>query len=56
MTWESWARPLVEQGALVSVLEEYSPPFPGFHLYFPRRRQRSAALQALIDFVRESGA
>ncbi len=54
MTWESWARPLIEEGALVSVLEEYSPPFPGFHLYFPRRRQRSAALQALIDFVREA--
>lgn len=52
MTWESWARPYIEKGELVPVLEEYSPPFPGFYLYFPRRRQRSAALQALIDFVR----
>jgi DNA-binding transcriptional LysR family regulator len=54
MSWESWAHPHIGKGELVPVLEEYSPPFPGFHLYFPRRRQRSAALQALIDFVRES--
>lgn len=51
MTWESWARPHIEEGELVSALEEYTPPFPGFYLYFPRRRQRSAALQALIDYV-----
>jgi DNA-binding transcriptional LysR family regulator len=52
MTWESWARPHIDAGDLVSTLDEYSPPFPGFYLYFPRRRQRSAALQALIDYVR----
>lgn len=53
MSWESWARPHIEDGDLIAVLEEYSPPFPGFYLYFPHRRQRSAALQALIDFVRQ---
>jgi len=52
MSWESWVRPHIERDELVPVLEEYSPPFPGFHLYFPRRRQRSAVLQALIDYVR----
>ncbi len=52
MSWESWVRPRVDEGELVAVLEEYCPPFPGFYLYLPRRRQRSAALQALIDFVR----
>ena len=55
MTWEEWARPHIEKDELVSVLEEYSPPFPGFYLYFPHRRQRSAALQALIDYVRQEG-
>lgn len=54
MTWESWVRPYAEAGELVPVLEDYCPPFPGFYLYFPRRRQKSAALQALIDFVREA--
>lgn len=54
MSWESWVRPYIETGELVSVLEEYSPPFPGFYLYFPHRRQRSAALRALIDHVRRA--
>lgn len=54
-TWESWARPHVEAGELIPVFEEYSPPFPGFYLYFPHRRQRSAALEALIDYVRREG-
>ena len=52
ITWESWVLAHVENGELASVLDEYTPPFPGFFLYFPRRRQRSAALQALIDYVR----
>lgn len=52
MSWESWVRPHIEEEELVSVLEEYTPPFPGFYLYFPRRRQRSAALEALIEYVR----
>jgi DNA-binding transcriptional LysR family regulator len=43
----------IEAGELVTVLEEYCEPFPGFFLYFPRRRHRRAALQALIDFARE---
>jgi DNA-binding transcriptional LysR family regulator len=45
-------QPLVEVGELVPVLEEFCEPFPGFYLYYPRRRQRSAALQAFIDYVR----
>lgn len=51
--FESSVRPHVEAGELVTVLEEYSEPFPGFFLYYPRRRHRRAALQALIDFARE---
>lgn len=54
ITYERAVRPHLEAGDLVTVLEEYCPPFPGFCLYFPRRRHRSATLQALIDFVREA--
>src|SRR5919107_392480 len=39
-------------GALVSVLEDWCPPFPGFFLYYPSRRQQPAALSALIDTLR----
>lgn len=39
-------------GALVRVLEDWCPPFPGFFLYYPSRRQQPAALAALIEVLR----
>ena len=39
-------------GALERVLEDWSPPFPGFFFYYPSRRQQPAALSALIDTFR----
>jgi DNA-binding transcriptional LysR family regulator len=49
-------RPLVETGQLIRVLKQWSPPFPGFYLYYPGRRQLSPLLRAFIDFFRHSGA
>jgi DNA-binding transcriptional LysR family regulator len=46
------ARPHLESGALVRVLEDWCPPFPGFFLYYPSRRQQPAALAALIDTLK----
>jgi DNA-binding transcriptional LysR family regulator len=46
------AAPHIRSGALVRVLEEWCPPFPGFYLYYPRQRQLSAALAALIETLR----
>lgn len=54
--YERKVRPHIEAGELVPVLDEYCAPFPGFHLYYPRRRHRSAALQALIGHVRRTVA
>jgi len=39
-------------GALSRVLEDWCPPFPGFFLYYPGRRQASPALAAFIDAIR----
>jgi DNA-binding transcriptional LysR family regulator len=39
-------------GALMRVLEDWCPPFPGFFLYYPSRRQQPAALAALIETLR----
>ena len=39
-------------GALVRVLEDWCPPFPGFFLYYPTRKQQPAALTALITTLR----
>jgi len=36
-------------GALVRVLEDWCPPFPGFFLYYPSRRQLPPPLSALIE-------
>ena len=42
----------LETGALVRVLEDWCPPFPGFFLYYPSRKQQPAALVALIEAFR----
>jgi DNA-binding transcriptional LysR family regulator len=46
------AAPHFASGALVRVLEDWCQPFPGFFLYYPSRRQQSAALSALIKTLR----
>jgi DNA-binding transcriptional LysR family regulator len=43
--------PHVANGNLVRLLAEWSPPFPGFYLYYPSRRQMPPALRAFIDFL-----
>jgi DNA-binding transcriptional LysR family regulator len=42
----------ISQGLLVPMLEEWSAPFPGHHLCYPRQRQMAPALRAFIDHVR----
>ena len=42
----------IARGDLVRVLEDWCPPFDGFFLYYPSRRQQPAALQALVDALR----
>jgi DNA-binding transcriptional LysR family regulator len=47
-------RPYVERGELVTVLEEYCTPFPGFYLYYPQRRHAAPPLRALVDYLRRA--
>lgn len=42
-------------GSLVRVLEDWCPPFAGYHLYYPSRRQPSAAFAVLVDALRYRG-
>jgi len=44
--------PYLARGELVTMLDEYLPPFPGFFLYFPNRHNQPAKLRALIEHVR----
>ena len=42
-------------GRLIRVLADWCPPFPGYHLYYPSRRQHSPAFNLLIDALRYRG-
>lgn len=49
---EDYVQQHVTAGALQRVLEDWCPPFEGYHLYYPSRRQQSPALAALIQALR----
>ena len=51
-TADRYAAPYLADGRLLRVLDDWCPPFPGFYLYYPGRRQISAALRALIDALK----
>ena len=50
---EGLVQPHLAKGRLSLVLEDGCPPFPGYHLYYPSRRQASAAFTLLIDALRQ---
>ena len=39
-------------GRLVRLLEAWTPSFTGYHLYYPSRRQHTAAFSLLVDALR----
>jgi DNA-binding transcriptional LysR family regulator len=47
--------PALAEGRLVTVLDDWTPPpFEGFYLYYPSRRQIRPALKVFIDFLRNA--
>ncbi|HLQ13034.1 MAG TPA: LysR family transcriptional regulator [Steroidobacteraceae bacterium] len=42
----------IADGRLLRVLEDWCPPFPGYHLYYQSRRQASPAFALLIEALR----
>src|SRR6266480_1065465 len=49
---EGLVQPHINKGRLKRVLEDWCPPYPGYHLYYPSRRQPSAAFALLVDALR----
>ncbi len=45
----------IQAGRLVQVLEDWCPPFPGYHLYYPSRRHPSPAFTILVEALRVHG-
>jgi DNA-binding transcriptional LysR family regulator len=52
---KNYLQPHLDADELVQVLEDWCPPFPGYHLYYPSRRQQSPALAAFVAAVRYRG-
>jgi DNA-binding transcriptional LysR family regulator len=52
---EGLAQPHISKGRLKRVLEDWCPSYPGYHLYYPSRRQPSAAFSLLVDALRHRG-
>jgi DNA-binding transcriptional LysR family regulator len=40
---------------LIRVLDDWCAPFPGYHLYYPSRRQPAPAFALLVDALRYRG-
>lgn len=45
----------IAAGRLIPVLEDWTPPFPGYHLYYPSRRQPTPAFALLVEALRYRG-
>ena len=52
---EKQAQPYVEDGRLVRVLGDWCPAYSGYHLYYPSRRQPTAAFALLVHALRWRG-
>jgi DNA-binding transcriptional LysR family regulator len=52
---EDQVQPYLDDGRLVRVLEDWCPPFSGYHLYYPNRRQTTPAFALLVDRLRYRG-
>ena len=52
---EDLAQIHIAKGRLKRVLEEWCPPWSGYHLYYPSRRQSSPAFTLLVDALRHRG-
>jgi DNA-binding transcriptional LysR family regulator len=52
---EDMAQPHIAAGRLSRVLEDWCPLWTGYHLYYPSRRQSSAAFNLVVDALRHRG-
>jgi DNA-binding transcriptional LysR family regulator len=46
--------PYLEEGRLIRVLQDWCPPFPGYYMYYPSRRQPSPAFALVVEALRYS--
>ncbi len=44
--------PHIESSKLIRILEDWCPPFPGYHLYYPSRRQPTPAFTLVLEALK----
>jgi DNA-binding transcriptional LysR family regulator len=49
---EGMLQPYIARGRLRRVLEDWCQPYSGYHLFYPSRRQSSAAFSLVVDALR----
>lgn len=49
---EDEVRASIDDGRLIRVLEDWCPPFSGYQLYYPSRRQTTPAFALVVDALR----
>lgn len=54
-TLEDRVKAYIKSGKLVRVLADWCPPFSGYYLYYPSRRQPTPAFALLVETVRRRG-
>ncbi|MGX9143739.1 LysR substrate-binding domain-containing protein [Mesorhizobium sp. 128a] len=54
-TFEDQVSKHIADGRLIRILEDWCAPFPGYHLYYPSRRQHTAAFALFVEALRFKG-
>jgi DNA-binding transcriptional LysR family regulator len=54
--YEDQVQEHVAEGRLIRVLGDWCPPFSGYHLYYPSRRQAAPAFALLVEALRYRGS
>jgi DNA-binding transcriptional LysR family regulator len=52
---EDSVQPYLTDGRLIRVLADWCPPYPGYHLYYPSRRQHTPAFSLMVEALRYRG-
>lgn len=53
---QSQVQTYLDSGQLATMMPDWTPEMPGYHLYYPGKRQKQPALNALIDVIRYRGS
>lgn len=51
--WDDTAKAAIDRGALVSILDDWTPPFEGHYLYYPSHQLAPVGLRAFVEVLKD---